>query len=65
MILKLRAKRMGGHVHCSLFVGPHVEGLALSGTLVFRVDEWPAFESMVERGSGFVRDLTALIEVTS
>lgn len=40
MILRLKAEPRGGHVHVDVFVGPDADNLAMSGRLVFSVDEW-------------------------
>lgn len=63
-VLKFRAKQLGAHMHCSVFVGASVDNLALSGTLVLRVDEWETFAKMIDLGAREVRGLTAFIETT-
>ena len=40
MHLRLRHELLGGHRHVRVFTGPDVQRLALSGTLIFRQDEW-------------------------
>src|SRR6266536_3314875 len=51
MILKLRDKLLGDHVHVDVFIGPDTEHLAKAGTLVFRVHEWRAFGVMISLGT--------------
>ncbi len=57
MILKLRDKLLGDHVHVDVFIGPDTEHLAKAGTLVFRVHEWRAFGVMISLGSTRMAEL--------
>jgi hypothetical protein len=43
MVIKLRERLAGGHVHGDVFMGPDAEHLANCGRLVMRVDEWALF----------------------
>jgi hypothetical protein len=49
----------GGHVRVQCFVGTDLDHLALSGTLTFRQDEWPAVRSRLGR----LADVNALVIV--
>jgi hypothetical protein len=65
LIVKLRHKHLGAHVHVQVFVGEREGNLALSGELTFREGEWDTFKTALIRADMFVlRDLgvTALIE---
>jgi hypothetical protein len=54
MILKLRDRHMGGHVHVDVFIGPDADHLAKSGELVFKVSEWIAVGLTLAFGSAYV-----------
>jgi hypothetical protein len=43
VVIRLRYRVLGGHVHCRLFTAPASDQtFAKSGDLVFRVEEWDA-----------------------
>lgn len=47
----MKTERKGEHVHARIFVGPDLDHLALSGTLVFRLDEWLQFGAALCTGA--------------
>ena len=48
--LKLKLKRTGDHIHCSVFMGPEGETLANCGELTFRIGEWQLFGALLSLG---------------
>lgn len=44
MIIKYRYRVLGGHTHVRVFTGKGINGLGLSGTLIFRNEEWDEFK---------------------
>lgn len=52
MILKLREKLVGAHVHVDVFIGKHPDQtFANAGRLVFSVQEWPHLAALLTNGS--------------
>lgn len=50
MIIRLRFRWLGGHVHCRLFTAREVnQTFAKCGNLVFDEREWPAVKAQFER----------------
>lgn len=48
MILRIRYRQRGDHVHARVFTGPSLEGtFASCGELTFRLEEWPAFVALL------------------
>jgi hypothetical protein len=51
LLFRVRYRVLGGHVHCRVFVAwdrASQPTWALSGELVFRVDEWDAAQPALE-----------------
>jgi hypothetical protein len=46
MILRIRYRVQGAHVHCRVFIGPHEGALGLCGELVFRPDEFEVIQQL-------------------
>lgn len=55
MIMRIRYKQLGAHVHCRVFTarGPN-QTFAKSGELVFREDEWADVMALFECGGAEV-----------
>jgi len=51
MIVKLRSRRLGEHVHEQVFVGEQEGALGLAGELTFRVGEWQLFGAALVLGA--------------
>ena len=51
MILKIRNKRVGNHVHAVFFMGDVEHSLANLGTLIFTLEEWHVFYNKLESGT--------------
>jgi hypothetical protein len=52
--IKVRAQKLGGHWHVEFWsseFGPE-SSHGKNGTLVFRETEWPAFQAVLETGTG-------------
>jgi len=51
-VFKYRFEEYGAkHMRVSLFVGPDFDHFALSGELVFRLEEWDAFKGSLKDSS--------------
>lgn len=52
MILKLRERLVGAHVHVTVFIGSHRDRtFANAGRLVFRLDEWVQLAHQLENAN--------------
>jgi len=48
--MRIRAEKLGGHIHCSVFSGPAInQTLACNGTLVFDEREWATARERLPR----------------
>lgn len=49
--MRLRFKRLGGHVHCRLFTAPATmdRTFAKNGDLTFSIEEWPSVRLRLEQ----------------
>lgn len=55
MILRVRYRRVGGHVRCSVYIAPAPDQtFALTGELTFRNEEWPQVREKLERAAEVV-----------
>lgn len=55
MVMRLRYKQFGGHVHCRLFTAPAVgQTYAKCGDLVFSEEEWNDVHVLFECGGAEV-----------
>jgi len=61
MILKIRDRLLGAHVHVDVFIGPDADHLAKSGELVFTVREWCAFGALLAYGAAHIGEDVGLI----
>jgi hypothetical protein len=70
-MLRLYPERRGGHTHVRVFAGTEAaakgKSLGKCGDLVFRNEEWAAFQAVLARVPGAVIDgpepLVAIVEV--
>lgn len=60
--IKLRYVQRGEHFHVDVFMGPSGKTLALSGTLVMRLDELRLLASTLEFGSVHTPDVEVVWE---
>ena len=51
MVIKLRSKRSGPHVHEDVFVGPDKDHMSLAGRLTFDVGQWQLFGAALKLGA--------------
>ena len=51
MLIRLRSKRKGDHVHERVFAGTDADHLKLLGTLVMDVGEWQVFGAALMLGA--------------
>ena len=51
VVIKLRSKRSGPHVHEDVFVGPDKDHMGLAGRLTFSVGEWQLFGAALKLGA--------------
>lgn len=51
LVFKLRSKRIGPHVHTTVFSGVEGQTLANTGTLVQTVGEWQVFGALLVMGA--------------
>ncbi len=51
MLLRLKAERLGDHIHGRVFVGADCDHLALAGKLTFRIGEWQLFGAALLLGA--------------
>jgi len=52
MLFRIRYKTLGEHTHCRMFAGPNENALGLTGTVIFRNEEFAQFESMLVNAAG-------------
>ena len=55
MIIRMRPKKLGGHVHCDVFIGKAKNmTFAKSGDLVLREEEWDEFRNQLNSAVEFI-----------
>lgn len=55
MIMRIRAKKQGGHYHCRVFTSPGIdETFAKCGDLVFDERDWKELQSMLRNTEIFL-----------
>lgn len=66
LIVRIRHKLLGGHVHMRVFVGRTIYSLGLAGNLVMREDEFEQFKRAMDRDSvaEFVEEESGNVEPT-
>lgn len=51
MLIRLRYRKLGNHIHCRMFTAPGIDRtFAKNGDIVFDDLEWPTVREMFERG---------------
>jgi hypothetical protein len=63
----LRANRLGGHVHVRFYVGDAQQAAnharANIGTLIMDNEDWLAFQTMLDEGTGRLGSRAASVEI--
>lgn len=48
MVIRLRYRQLGGHVHCRVFTAPFIDHtFAKVGDLIFDEREWPTVQNLL------------------
>ena len=54
-IIKTVSTKRGNHVHLTVFMGRGMETMAHCGTLIFEIEEWKLFMTLLRKGEDYIR----------